>query len=668
MDNKALIFLFLSIILFLPSTASAGTGRVYACVNDSQVQSYINGGRVVVARQNYSSCSGNVRLMLEYPSSSETVCYPSVPSNIPNGFVVYQVSSNYSNCNAGSFTSGYKIKRPGTSERVCQLTFDIPTGYIITSTGINTSVCGVVKAMDIRVPNSSPGTNNWDCQIPIHAIPDGFVTTSYKSISACNTGVAQSIQVPRNDRTTTVCDGSPIPAGFAFFGAGNYSGCSTTGSSGPGYKIGPVTTTTATICANSISHIPAGYIATSISSVGNCAGSYRQMNIRKVTDNSHVGCSIGGQYIRPNGYVITQITKNVSSCNGGFSYKISKPADNLRICQVTSSLPAGWVVTSTGTSSSCDLSGSTASAVINRVTGNGPYFICANTTVPNGYVINGISRLWHCAGSTNNGWSIVRPNENRGTETNVCSQFLETNLPEGFVITRRQNFATCNGYSITKPLLSGNTQICYLSKIPIGYGVVSQGFYSQCGETGGSTIAPIQGEGPFAICSGTPIPSGYVVTNNTDEYRACGFDLGRTIRIPGDGPTGVCEGSPIPSGYIISSFDNNGNCGFDRGWIIELPGLLGRSFMCSQSSAPIPTGYTKLPGSDDYTSSCSHSVGSEGLGFFIGPINQQIVPVEFINIEADVLSKPADAVVTCSNSNIDSGVLAQASKNELGCN
>lgn len=685
---KGFFGLALCVILLNTNAAFAAS---YACVNDtSQINTYLNQGQVVTQRSSYSSCSGNIRLKFAYPSTnySTKVCYPSAPDNFPEGYVAVQ-SDNYSNCNVGSIRRGYEIKRPSTGssgQQICNFSgTKIPPGFIVYQKDISTSQCdpsssaSTTDAIKIKIPSSSPGTHSWDCQTPIHSLPEGFVITKYDKISSCrtsttSTGLALRVTVPKTNVNTTVCQNSPIPAGFAYFASGSYSGCGTTGTgSGPGFKIGPVSGNTATICGRESDDIPPGYVVNSISDYGDCEGSYQSWSLKKPsTSGTTSACTIGGEYLMPSGFVITKRNNN-SSCDGNPGYIVKKPSGSSQfICQATPTIPDGWAVQSTGTHTNCSASGSGPSAIIVPTTGDGPYSICANTPIPSGFVINKEVNLWNCTNSR--GWTVLRPSEVRGAETVVCSSFNEANIPSGYVITERDNYSQCprigQGYKVSKPVLSGDTVTCLGSSLPDGFAVTAEDSYSQCGlgsNSGpGSTISAISGNGPFYLCAGSSIPDGYVVTGNEETISSCGGGYGVEIKLAD--PTmsmAICEGSPIPDDFIVYEFDNNTKCGFDRGLKIKVPTQSGSTFVCDQFTV-IPDGYVKIPGSDDDSTSCSYS--GVGASYMITLSSNQVIPTPFVNVEADVSSKPVDPVVSCPTHPVSSGLIGNAAKNQDGCN
>lgn len=111
--------------------------------------------------------------------------------------------------------------------------------------------------------------------------------------------------------------------------------------------------------------------------------------------------------------------------------------------------------------------------------------------------------------------------------------------------------------------------ICSGQPVPQGWVVVSWGNSMSCpGWTpGGMNVMNIKQPGPTeTICSGSPIPPGYVVVSWGNSMNCPGWTPGgmntMNIKIPGAQET-VCGGSPIPPGYVVIGSANSMSC---PGW------------------------------------------------------------------------------------------------------
>ena len=76
----------------------------------------------------------------------------------------------------------------------------------------------------------------------------------------------------------------------------------------------------------------------------------------------------------------------------------------------------------------------------------------------------------------------------------------------------------------------------------------------------------VKAGGTVAICSGQPVPSGWVVVSWSNSMSCPGWTPGgmnvMNIKRPGQQET-VCSGSPVPNGYVVVDTANSMSC---PGW------------------------------------------------------------------------------------------------------
>lgn len=169
------------------------------------------------------------------------------------------------------------------------------------------------------------------------------------------------------------------------------------------------------------------------------------------------------------------------------------------------------------------------------------------------------------------------------------------------------------------------TQICDTQPVPAGQ-VIIRRFTGTCPGVNGTgqnaTLHVRPPVSPMSICSESPFPSGYVITDHlstNDCWNLATMQHNQatwTIKTPVS-PMSVCSNSPIPTGYVITQalnssdcFNANGTSAFSS-FTIKIPGA--QETVCSFS--PIPSGYTIIQ-----LVSNSNCQGSNG-----GPLGQAYV-------------------------------------------
>lgn len=194
----------------------------------------------------------------------------------------------------------------------------------------------------------------------------------------------------------------------------------------------------------------------------------------------------------------------------------------------------------------------------------------------------------------------------------MCSPSSADNLPDGWVVTGGKNSGTSSSRQIEggricdnafdwafieEPRSSGITQICDDSPIPSGYVVTD----NKLRATGDCRIR-MEIQKPRASTSITtkcqtpahPVPPGYVIREirlnsnckfNTQTHFREGISLPNT-----SGETSVCQGTAVPPGFAFSSTTSTANCGDAGGFTIG-PVSSGRGQLCASTDSDVPDGY-----------------------------------------------------------------------------
>ncbi len=652
--------------------------------NSSEISRLHDAGFVITRRAYNGRCSSNIGYTFDTLSgTTEYVCKPSTANNVPSPYAITEFSGTYNSCTSSNISNGdgYKVQKltsTSSTYTVCSYS-PVPDGYVEIQTGITggtpcNSQLGSTQQKKVKMPSTTPGTKTTICSGS--SVPAGFVVTEVGKYSACKTsnttsGPGKKITIPNPHSTTTVCGNATVPPGFAYFSVGNYSQCSSTGSA-PGFKIGPVSGSSATICGNSDSHVPPGYVVTAVSSSSYC-GNYKSLTIKKPSTSSTTkACQIQlGAPNVPSGFVVVAGQDNGCGTNYD-SYNVKVPSGSSEFICSGSPVPSGWSITSQATSSACSGFAGNASAVIKPLGGDGPYNICKNQPIPDGFVINEITNVWTCG---NGSWKIVRPSEVAGNKTTVCAMTAGS-VPAGFVITDVDQYTNCSypsgaksGFRITKPYTNRTTHACHGSVVPDGFAIISSGTLSACGEGSASgpsiELGPLAGAGPFRICTHTA-PAGYVVTA-VGSSTVCTGGTAYTIQQPSSSGTFMCAGGNIPTGFVVTKIQASTACDTytNTAWYIEHPSSNGQAILVCNLS-PIPPGFALA----SYGARDSHSCAVSGAGaakYIISLNDQAAVPTEFIRTESNVTQPPAAPPVLCDVSNTDGGLLQGAAYNPQGC-
>lgn len=149
------------------------------------------------------------------------------------------------------------------------------------------------------------------------------------------------------------------------------------------------------------------------------------------------------------------------------------------------------------------------------------------------------------------------------------------------------------------------TQICDTQTVPAGHVIIKRYTGPSCPGVSGTyqnaTLDIQPPVSPMAMCSESPYPSGFVITQHLTTNNCWNLALNQhtratwTIRTPTN-PDHICTNSPIPTGYVIKQTLNDSNCfnaSLSTSWSsydIKIPGQ--QETICSFS--PIPAGYTVI--------------------------------------------------------------------------
>lgn len=625
-----------------------------------------------------SSCNYKYRLKFETPRVTQIVCSPTNQNNIPSGYVI-TAKTTCDKPNSFNDVIGYEITRSlnAYGQTVCNIS-PIPEGYVVYRTEGNyqtddSSTCTDSLYDDgynlIKIPSNNYSNKTTKCEYPNHPIPNGFVIREKASLSQCG-GAAQKISVPNPNATMTVCSGSKIPPGFAYTDVYDDSLCAVNGS-GPAFDIGQVSGSQATICGNSLQHVPSGYVVAAINPYIDCAEGYDSLSIAMPISSGSYACKLNelDEYSVPEGYVIDSLENNVISCGGHTRYHIKVPSGSQQFVCEESTVPSGWGVTATY-SNNPTCAGKPA-ATIEPLGGDGPYTICANDSVPEGYVIRKLITAWTCKNTVDeHALEIVRPNQTPGTETTVCAMGFDE-IPMGFIISEQKEYGNCTrntgstfpGFRITRPFVDRKTIICTVSTIPTGFGIeLLRNDYSDCSLNKAYEINLISGPGPLTVCDAEAIPPGYVVTQIQQNSDYCGFVGGYVIEQPDfSNGTTVCAATELPEGVVIKELVSTDACPFDQGWKVAYPNSNGSTIVCL--SSPIPQGFIKTSYGEKGYGQCSYG-NDTGPGFVIIPISSGgVVPSPFVNTEPNIDSPPDSPSLTCSSGTINGGLIGTASIN-----
>jgi len=451
--------------------------------------------------------------------------------------------------------------------RFCQTDVDqIPNDEYISNTVRDTDCFGDIAVITSQVPGFNSTSRVARCS-NFRQPPLGFVVVpaigSFGSID-CNggsfgNGNRQFIQRPFNgqDICATI---SPFPAGFVILSVGSDSRC---GSAPVTYEIRRPTTTpraSTTVCLQT--PIPSGFVVTSNTvSAGNCGNTSRRLRIT----------------------------------NPG----APTPGNPITICAINSTVPSGFTVLSTGSSTACGGGNSTGPTITIGSPGH-LSVVCSPGSIPNGFLVTEIDNFSQCDGGV--GSRIFEISRISGS-VDICSN--STPPPFGFIVTRVVSSSICSSNSsaplatIRLPSDTNTTRICTNFGFPLTHGITRDlGSSNDCSSGGSGPQADIISlDSGAGICDSPQLsglretPAGRVIREvRTDSD--CPFGNRLILDFPDPDGTDICVRftNDIPSGYVITRL-STANCGINRNaYFIRVPNTNGDTLICDNS--PIPSGFT----------------------------------------------------------------------------
>ena len=430
--------------------------------------------------------------------------------------------------------SAYLVSSSSAAESICSLS-DLPAGKIIelvTPTG-----CGMANTQPkYQVGNPSRGKSI--CAPGGYPMPSGYyVDDVTRTQSNCNGG--KSYTLDEVGREGNACLGTPFSGSF-----------------------------------------PVGMAVTSITLTGGVTGStacYDQNDyyVKVPNSNGFWACEFGyGSLVGQ--FVVTQVGYQ-STCKTSFNQTgdnaiyIKSPEENDKVCLSKTTIPDGWVVTGSGTNSSCD----GQYATINQTEDHG--LMCGAGSPPDGFVVVGIETATQCASGHA---SRLRDLSELSSGSAVCKFHNPMSLGSNFVVTEvLGNQSQCvnlgvgsnTGYRFTKlTASSGSVDACQISGVPNpdGYAFGPTYMEADCGASTASgsarTLTPLNENGTHICASGGyTIPDGWVITNiSSYASGVCPTSFGQyelTIATASENSLqSVCNhfGAKVPSTHVVK--ENNG--------------------------------------------------------------------------------------------------------------
>lgn len=679
----------------------------------------------------------SISLIASFEVNAKTVCVTAYdPGGADQGYVIYRNYRELYTCGSNTYQR-YELRTPSsTSEtRACSNSQGyMPTGLLKIRKGEDDACNPWAGSKGSYSMVRYVGSLTVADVCSDTYIPPGWIVESKNGDGACDIGTAGSqtsrwrIRKP-TATNYTVCSGSNIPAGYAITGYGVYTKCkpvwNSAAYSGIGYTITSNITSGMSICSSSNFTIPSGFVITEKKYISKCgAGSNSGLAlvvtaVENITTTSYICDGPYGEVI-PDGLIITG-KDNYTQCYGGpgagtgLGFIVSPPNPTGSIVCEPSAVPSGYVIIEKDIYPQCG---------VNTLSGPGfkirtPYsglIVCWPSPIPEGWGTTESGQYPQCGAGTATGWGYKIAPISSGSV--ICDISL---IPQDWVITAVATYPQCGGggigYAIQPPNSSGETDICYPSKMPAGYAKVQVKIsYSQCGTFGGWTIAKpassgetficgdspipplyvvtrivttsicgsivntgyyisqLTGDGPFILCNNTAVPNGFVIIAGADSYAHCGGIGGVTIIIPNaTGTTDICSWSPFPSGYVVVELLSRTVCKTvtttNLAYRIQYPNSSGFTTICNVTTVPIPSGYfVNSTGTASQCNPLTSSVISTQYNEPEPPPITPIVPTEFVNSEPDISAADVLPVTyDCSNSGNTPGFVSSAASNAASC-
>lgn len=226
-----------------------------------------------------------------------------------------------------------------------------------------------------------------------------------------------------------ICQGWPMPTGYVIVSVQPTASCNIAGTS-YAYTV-ELPSEGLTVCNNRTE--PAPYVVTRLAASTKCAPLFDEGVIRAAAD----GMSICGDSMSPipEGYIATSATNTDKvTCNGASIYRIQLAGPGAVMCNF-SARPAGYVVNHVNSSNQClGFNSYTLQLVSERVTG------CSFSRLPDGYVVTAGAQTLNCTDEDLHGdyWTFNQPYSGI-----VVCPFSP--VPSGYYLTGAVNSNKCYG-------------------------------------------------------------------------------------------------------------------------------------------------------------------------------------------------------------------------------
>lgn len=339
------------------SRSGSGFGYLIQRVSGNQADicgstgDHVPEGYVVTRITDDSACTTHKRLTVKLPSATGTAACTiggSVP--VPAGYVIYKNNTaSHPTCDGNRL---YEIKVPsGDSQFICNGS-DIPEGWAVTEEGTHPNCSGSLGSFYANISRLTGDGPYTICSTS--NIPDGFVINKLVDSWTCSTTAWSVLRPnPTPGVKTVVCNQhtDDLPTGFAIVKRGSYPQCNAGSGSGPGFEITkPFTTGVTSVCQGT--PLPSGYAFTRLNLSNPNCGSGNQGAEITILDGPgpYTVCSTEGV---PDSYSVTRIV-NTPYCSFDQGFEIVQPSTSgvTAICS-GSNVPEGMIVTELFVKSDC---------------------------------------------------------------------------------------------------------------------------------------------------------------------------------------------------------------------------------------------------------------------------------------------------------------------------
>jgi hypothetical protein len=633
-------------------------------------------------------CGSAAQFTTTHPPDDGRTTDVCLPSPIPPGFVIVPNFGHLASATCFNTLGTPELYRrirvpPSTTSGIdaCDGSLEGPT-LVRVAEHASMSGCanrgaeaGTGKGWHVALPRTSGATSVcFGSNVP----PDYVIVARNPANQTCDTGGSGfDVMLPKPTGSTTVCSGTPVPDGYTFNSISNSkTHCGFDGLAGPGFDIF-LAADGDTVCTQ---NPPAGFVITAQAAVAptQCAG-------------------------QP----------------GYFLSSLPTPGHSLQACDLGAPA-AGVLLTARGARLGCPLSKGRSYFTPD---GNGPYGVCTDSFIPDGFVITSRTTNAFCGpnGTSGRGMALQVPSATGATVLCATSDPIEgpvSPIPLGFAITSGLFAQTaCGGapgYTVSALSDNGDQVVCSLN-IPSDFVVTAA--YTPEPRCSGSPLSPqlgyrvarpAQDGSPTAACDITPLPANFVITGRGGATFCSGAGNNHeySIRLPSgtssDAALSVCSGSHVPAGYIISAHPSfvqgcSVTGGSGPGFAIKVPLETGDT-ACADS--PIPANFVitannvtsqscggpgraiKIPSPTGNTVVCAnspipdgfHTTGSvtsatcgSGGALNLAPSPTGLDPTPFVDPEPPVSGPPTFPQPQCSTTSPGGGLLNGAAKNTALC-